>query len=73
MVLISPWSIKIQLNLSETEKKYIRLFKKRGFKEEAVLKDHYRIGEHMHIFAKVIGNWIFLFETDQVFWGKSPL
>ena len=49
-------SIKIQLNLSETEKKYIRLFKKRGFKEEAVLKDHYRIGEHMHIFAKVIGN-----------------
>lgn len=47
-------SVKIQLNLSEKEKRYIDLFHKYGFKKEGTLEDHYRVGEKMFIYSKLI-------------------
>ena len=49
-------SIKIQLNLSEREGRYIELFKRYGFKQEAILKNHYRVGETMYIYSKLLSD-----------------
>lgn len=46
-------SIKIQLNLSENEKRQIKMFEGFGFKCEGVLKNHYRVGENMYIYSKL--------------------
>ncbi len=47
-------SVKIQLNLSEKESRYIELFQNYGFKKEGTLEDHYRVGEKMVIYSKLV-------------------
>ena len=49
-------SLKIQLNLSEKETRYIQLFKKHKFKKEGTLENHYRLGEKMYIYSLLVGN-----------------
>ncbi len=49
-------SMKIQLNLSEKEKRYIDIFKKHGYKKEGTLENHYRVGENMYIYSKLFRN-----------------
>ena len=46
-------SMKIQLNLSEKEEKYITMFKSFGFRREGTLENHYRVGEKMLIYSKL--------------------
>lgn len=46
-------SVKIQLNFSSKEKRYINFFKKYGFKKEGTLKNQYRLGETMYIYSKL--------------------
>ena len=47
-------STKIQLNLAQTESRYLKLFEKYGFKKEATLENHYRVGENMFIYSKLV-------------------
>ena len=35
---------------------YIELFKRYGFKQEAILKNHYRVGETMYIYSKLLSD-----------------
>ncbi|GEM_PF-4220271 len=52
-LLTKSKKMKIQLNLAETEPRYIKIFKEYGFTQEATLEDRYRVGEKMFIYSKV--------------------
>ncbi|MBI4147630.1 hypothetical protein HY494_03185 [Candidatus Woesearchaeota archaeon] len=52
-LLTKSKKMKIQLNLAETEPRYIKMFKEYGFTQEATLEDRYRVGEKMFIYSKV--------------------
>ncbi|MDP3698365.1 MAG: hypothetical protein Q8R47_02150 [Nanoarchaeota archaeon] len=51
-LLTKSKKMKIQLNLAETEPRYITMFKEYGFTQEATLEDRYRVGEKMFIYSK---------------------
>ncbi len=51
-LLTKSKKMKIQLNLAETEPRYIKMFKEYGFTQEATLDDRYRVGEKMFIYSK---------------------
>ena len=51
-LLTKSKKMKIQLNLAETEPRYITMFKEYGFAQEATLEDRYRVGEKMFIYSK---------------------
>lgn len=52
-LLTKSKKMKIQLNLAESEPRYIKMFKEYGFTQEATLEDRYRVGEKMFIYSKV--------------------
>ncbi len=47
---------KIRYNLAENEGPWIKVFKRAGFSEEAVLPDKYRLGENVFVYSIYIGS-----------------